>query len=57
MIASAARTFAVGLIGMYRRFVSPLVPRACRFIPSCSEYGAVAIVSGPAPANTSTCCR
>ncbi len=43
MIASAARTFAVGLIGMYRRFVSPLVPRACRFIPSCSDYGAVAI--------------
>jgi putative membrane protein insertion efficiency factor len=43
MIASAARAFAVGLIGMYRRFVSPLVPRACRFFPSCSEYGAVAI--------------
>lgn len=43
MIASAARTFAVRVIGAYRRFVSPLLPRACRFFPSCSHYGAVAI--------------
>jgi uncharacterized protein len=43
MIASGARTFAVDLIGMYRRLVSPLLPRACRFFPSCSEYGSIAI--------------
>ena len=43
MIVSAARTFAVDLIGMYRRLVSPFLPRACRFFPSCSEYGAIAI--------------
>ncbi len=43
MIASAARASVIGLIEMYRRFVSPLVPRACRFLPSCSEYGAIAI--------------
>lgn len=22
----------------YQRFVSPFLPRACRFYPSCSEY-------------------
>ncbi len=26
------------LIRFYRRFVSPLFPPSCRFVPSCSEY-------------------
>ncbi|MBI4482493.1 MAG: membrane protein insertion efficiency factor YidD [Acidobacteria bacterium] len=26
------------VIGCYRRFVSPLLPRACRFDPTCSAY-------------------
>ena len=43
MIASAVRASAVGIIEMYRRLVSPFLPRACRFFPSCSEYGAAAI--------------
>ena len=43
MNAGAARTAALALIGTYRRFVSPLLPPACRFFPSCSEYGALAI--------------
>ena len=43
MIAGAARTAALAVIGAYRRFVSPLLPPACRFLPSCSEYGAMAI--------------
>jgi putative membrane protein insertion efficiency factor len=25
-------------IRLYRRFVSPLMPPACRFTPTCSEY-------------------
>ncbi|HEU4928619.1 MAG TPA: membrane protein insertion efficiency factor YidD, partial [Candidatus Krumholzibacteria bacterium] len=28
----------LALIGAYRRWVSPLLPPACRFYPSCSEY-------------------
>lgn len=28
----------VGLLGGYKRFVSPLLPPACRFTPTCSEY-------------------
>ena len=34
---------ALALINLYRRFVSPLLPPACRFLPSCSEYSAGAI--------------
>ncbi len=26
------------LLKVYKRFVSPLLPRACRFVPTCSEY-------------------
>ena len=28
----------IGLIRLYRRFISPLKPRCCRFTPSCSAY-------------------
>jgi len=43
MIARAASAPALALINLYRRFVSPLLPPACRFLPSCSEYSAGAI--------------
>ena len=43
MIARAARTVTLAVIGTYRRLVSPLLPPACRFFPSCSEYGVLAI--------------
>lgn len=26
------------ILGGYKRFVSPLLPSACRFHPTCSEY-------------------
>jgi len=28
----------IALIRMYRRYISPLLPPACRFTPTCSEY-------------------
>ncbi len=28
----------------YKRFVSPLLPRTCRFSPTCSEYARLAVV-------------
>lgn len=33
----------IGLIQGYRRFISPLLPPACRFYPSCSRYAIEAI--------------
>jgi len=33
----------VGLIAAYQRVLSPILPPACRFVPSCSEYAAAAI--------------
>lgn len=46
---SPAQSILLGLIGAYRRVVSPLLPRACRFYPSCSEYAAEAIATHGAP--------
>ena len=34
---------AILLLKGYKRFLSPLLPPACRFVPTCSEYAAEAI--------------
>ena len=39
------RRVAVLPIRIYQWTLSPLLPRACRFAPSCSEYAAEAIVA------------
>ena len=28
----------ISLLQLYKRFVSPMLPSACRFHPTCSEY-------------------
>ena len=33
----------IALIKAYRRFISPMLPRSCRFTPSCSLYTLQAI--------------
>ena len=30
-------------LGLYKRAVSPMLPPACRYVPTCSEYAAEAI--------------
>ena len=40
---AAARGVA-GLLSGYKRFLSPLLPPACRFHPTCSEYAREAIL-------------
>lgn len=32
------RRFVILMLAGYKRFVSPLLPSACRFHPTCSEY-------------------
>lgn len=34
----------VYLLALYKRRVSPLLPRACRFTPTCSEYARLALL-------------
>jgi putative membrane protein insertion efficiency factor len=40
---STGQRWLIGLIGAYRRAISPLLPRACRFYPSCSSYASEAV--------------
>jgi len=36
--------FLVFLLGLYKRRLSPFLPRACRFTPTCSEYSRLALL-------------
>ena len=38
------RVVLAGVIRLYQRLISPLLPSACRFDPSCSEYMRQAIL-------------
>jgi hypothetical protein len=31
-------------LGAYKRWISPLLPRSCRFTPTCSEYARLAVI-------------
>jgi uncharacterized protein len=33
----------IASIGFYKKIISPLLPPACRFLPTCSQYGVQAI--------------
>jgi putative membrane protein insertion efficiency factor len=39
----SAASAAIVALRLYKRLISPLVPPACRFAPTCSEYAAEAI--------------
>ena len=36
-------TLLIGCIGLYQRFISPLLGPRCRFSPSCSAYAVEAL--------------
>ena len=35
---------AAALVVAYQHLVSPMLPRACRFAPTCSEYARLALL-------------
>ncbi len=38
-----ARSFVLGLLRAYKWALSPLLPPACRYVPTCSEYAMEAV--------------
>ncbi len=42
-LSAAPRALLLALLAGYRRLISPLLPPACRFYPSCSQYASEAI--------------
>jgi uncharacterized protein len=42
--AGIARRVAIAPILAYQRLISPLLPRRCKYEPTCSRYAAQAIV-------------
>jgi putative membrane protein insertion efficiency factor len=40
---SALGRLAAGVVVAYQRVLSPLLPAACRFAPTCSEYARQAL--------------
>lgn len=34
----------VAVLLAYKRWISPLLPRSCRFAPTCSEYARLAVL-------------
>jgi len=37
------RELLIAFLRLYKRWISPMLPAACRFQPTCSEYMAAAI--------------
>ena len=42
-IQTVSARILVSAIGLYRKLISPLLPPACRFYPTCSQYAHQAI--------------
>jgi len=42
-VGDTIKNILLGAISLYKYAISPLLPRSCRFAPTCSEYSAEAI--------------
>ena len=38
------KNFLAECLRLYKWLISPLLPRACRFSPTCSEYARLAVI-------------
>ncbi len=38
IIARSIKKIVLGLIKLYRIFISPILPQSCRHTPTCSDY-------------------
>lgn len=43
MLFNFPAKFIIGLLRGYKKYISPLLPPSCRFIPTCSAYTIEAI--------------
>jgi len=37
------KSLTLGLLRLYKRWISPAFPPACRYVPTCSEYAMEAV--------------
>jgi len=37
------KTLALKLLRAYKRLISPMMPAACKYVPTCSEYAVEAV--------------
>jgi len=37
------KSLTLGLLRVYKRWISPLLPPSCRYVPTCSEYAMEAV--------------
>jgi len=37
------KSLALGLLRVYKRWISPALPPSCRYVPTCSEYAMEAV--------------
>ncbi len=37
------RRAAIGMLRLYKRWISPALPPSCRYVPTCSEYAMEAV--------------
>jgi putative membrane protein insertion efficiency factor len=42
-ISKLVAALLIGGIVLYQKLISPVIPRSCRFYPTCSEYAIQAI--------------
>ena len=38
------KSIVLWMLGGYKRWISPLLPPSCRFVPTCSEYARLAVI-------------